>query len=510
VPRGAREAWLALAAQMDRMESSEQAHARAAERASGALDPNERVLAPDTWVGGRYRVVALLGVGGMGCVHLAEDTREKRYVLKTLREKCLAEPEIVRLFWNEASALMRVRHENVVGIRDIVVDGRAPVVVMELVGGRTLESVIGECGALAPPLALWLLGQVSSALMAVHDAGIVHRDLKPANVMLRRGESGDPEIKIIDFGVARIERKPDGSASTVVAGTPGYMAPEQFAGYNVDHRSDVFAFGRLAYSLLAGTSYREGVLLPPGVSRTLDSEQFLAWFDSACHPDKRSRFGSAEIAMAELADALGVEWPTSPEPTSGIASVRPSRGPRRLWPKLAAVAAALALGAVVGPWLGRWTTDRGKEPERPKVGEGQRAPTGVPSSPTNVVVDPPRVNVAPSRVATGSDSAVSKALTTASRPLRAPRPGEGDRVAKLPAPEAPSSPGASQSAASPAAPPDIVSVPDDAPASQSAPSTPDVATAALPAVATTTRTSMAAPAGRAVAPRTKTSPSDSY
>lgn len=199
----------------------------------------------------RYEVVRLIGEGGMGRVYEAIDLRTKRHVaIKTLRAN-LVDAAAQRLLLNEATAAARVRHPGIVELLDLQRDERGtPYLVMELVDGDDTSSWIGRWpgwGVVAPTLR-----QIADALAAAHANGIVHGDLKPANIML----TNDGVAKLIDLGIARVlDPMRVRTAGSGVAGTPTYMAPEQFeAGGLVGPWTDLYAFGVFMAELLAGRS----------------------------------------------------------------------------------------------------------------------------------------------------------------------------------------------------------------------------------------------------------------
>jgi serine/threonine protein kinase len=219
--------------------------------------PRERV--------GPYRLVRLLGKGGMGAVYEAiQEPIERRVAIKILHGRYAQEQEIATRFFNEARAVNIVDHPGIVQISDY---GRLPsgvaYLVMEYLKGETLTQRMKRGGGKLPqPEALRLGRQIAAALAAAHEKGIIHRDLKPDNVMLI--VDPDPEAmgrvraKLLDFGIAKVaaEVGQDGAANTaadVVMGTPKYMSPEQCRGAaNVDDKSDVYALGIMVYEMLAG------------------------------------------------------------------------------------------------------------------------------------------------------------------------------------------------------------------------------------------------------------------
>lgn len=202
---------------------------------------------------GRYEIAALLGRGGMGEVYRARDTELDREVaVKVLPAHVLGDEAAQKRFRKEARALSRLAHPHVASLHDFgTVDGMASLV-MELVPGATLESVLAK-GPLAEAEVVRLGVQITKGLVDAHRHGVVHRDLKPANIRL----TPDGIVKILDFGLARVEPSRDEHASTesasgVVAGTPPYMSPEQLLGRKVDERTDVYGAGAVLYQMATG------------------------------------------------------------------------------------------------------------------------------------------------------------------------------------------------------------------------------------------------------------------
>jgi serine/threonine protein kinase/Flp pilus assembly protein TadD len=195
---------------------------------------------------GPYRLLGLLGTGGMGEVHLALDTRlDRKVAIKVCQERFSGR------FEREARTISTLNHPNICTLYDV----GANYLVMELVVGETLQGLLKT--ALSVESSLEIAKQVLEALVAAHRAGIVHRDLKPANIMVR----ADGYVKVLDFGLAkRTARSLDTSSAPTldvslpgeILGTVAYMSPEQIAGQNVDQRSDLFAFGIIFYEMLTG------------------------------------------------------------------------------------------------------------------------------------------------------------------------------------------------------------------------------------------------------------------
>jgi serine/threonine-protein kinase len=218
---------------------------------------------PDLLVGrvlGTYRLLARIGEGGMGIVYRAEHTVLVGLAAVKVLLPCFAgNADVLARFLQEARAVNRVRHENVVHVSDYghCEDG-TPYLVMELLEGHSLGQLLGAEGCLRAPRAINIARQIALGLGAAHEAGVVHRDLKPSNVMLVRAGVERDQVKVLDFGIAKL-LLPDGPEAAVPVtatgarlGTPYYMSPEQILGQRVDHRTDVYTFGVLLYRMLTG------------------------------------------------------------------------------------------------------------------------------------------------------------------------------------------------------------------------------------------------------------------
>jgi serine/threonine protein kinase/class 3 adenylate cyclase/tetratricopeptide (TPR) repeat protein len=216
---------------------------------------------------GHYRILSLLGAGGMGEVYLARDTKLGRpAAIKLLPARFVADAERVRRFRQEARAASALNHPNIVTIYEIGETGSTHFIATEFIDGATLRLRLAD----APmPLrqVLDVTAQIASALASAHQAGIVHRDIKPENVMLRP----DGYVKVLDFGVAKLieplASAIDTEASTAprsvtdpgaIMGTPRYMSPEQARGLKVDARSDIFSLGVVLYEMVAGRAPFQG------------------------------------------------------------------------------------------------------------------------------------------------------------------------------------------------------------------------------------------------------------
>src|SRR5687767_6902683 len=225
---------------------------------------------------GAFEVQSRVGSGGMGEVFRARDTRLGRDVaLKVLRAPVAADPEHLDRFAREARALAALNHSGIAAIYDTVEADGVRALVLEFVEGETLEERL-RGGALPVREALGIARAIAEALDAAHERGLVHRDLKPANIKIT--PTGD--VKLLDFGIARMLVDLDGhdaatAAGTergVVIGTAAYMSPEQARGHAVDKRADEWAFGCVLYEMLTGRAAFRGETWSDSVARTLTGE----------------------------------------------------------------------------------------------------------------------------------------------------------------------------------------------------------------------------------------------
>jgi eukaryotic-like serine/threonine-protein kinase len=213
-------------------------------------------LSPGQIIDGKYRIVRELGVGGMGAVYEGENTRiHRRVAIKVLHAQVATKADIVQRFEREAQAAGRIGSEHIVEVLDLgALPSQERYMVMEFLDGVSLTDRIKARGRVAPQELAYLLVQLLDGLGAAHRAGIVHRDLKPDNIfIITRG--GRDFVKLVDFGVSKFSST-DGEFSMTrtgaVMGTPYYMSPEQARGQPVDHRSDLYAIGVVAYQAVTG------------------------------------------------------------------------------------------------------------------------------------------------------------------------------------------------------------------------------------------------------------------
>lgn len=306
---------------------------------------------------GKYRIVRLIGEGGMGAVYEGENTRiHRRVAIKVLHQGVAENQEAVQRFEREAQAAGRIGNDHILEVLDL---GELPngdrYMVMEYLDGEPLSERIRTVGRMRPEEVAQLMIQVLAGLKAAHDAGIVHRDLKPDNVFVLKEKAGKRDfVKLIDFGISKFQPLSGSemkmTRTGTVMGTPYYMSPEQASGSrDADHRSDLYAVGVMLYEAVVGRVPFDAptfnqllfqiVLSDPAPPQELVPDldpAFANLIAKAMARDAEHRFQSA----SELSDAL-----TSWLKTGASVSVRPAspinpligRAAMASAPKLAAV-----------------------------------------------------------------------------------------------------------------------------------------------------------------------------
>jgi serine/threonine-protein kinase len=222
---------------------------------SGAPTPTEvtTVDLSGSCVGTSYLLIEEIGGGATGRVWRAVDRGSGDQVaIKLLRRELLSEPKAVTRFVQERSILLMLRHRRIVRVRDLLTISDSLGLVMDLVNGGTLRDHLRERGTLAPAVAAELLAQVAEALAEAHRLGVVHRDLKPDNVLLDGADPAEPQVRLTDFGIARLLDSPGMTTPQALVGTPNYLAPEVITGGDPSPAVDVYALGVLLYELLLG------------------------------------------------------------------------------------------------------------------------------------------------------------------------------------------------------------------------------------------------------------------
>jgi Tol biopolymer transport system component len=305
---------------------------------------------------GSYRIVSLLGEGGMGEVYRARDSKLGRDVaIKVVAAASLANPERLARFEREARVLATLNHPHVGAIYGLEEQGGVRGLVLELVEGATLAERLAS-GPLPVPEALTAARQIADALEAAHDKGIIHRDLKPANIKINT----DGTVKVLDFGLAKVlavdGSAPDlshlptvdnGTREGVIAGTVAYMSPEQARGKTVDKRTDIWAFGAVLYEMLAGRAAFRGETNSDTIAAILEREPDWSATPANTPPNirrllQRCLEKDPRRRLRDIGDArLEIDEIAAAEAASAERLERAGRPARRAW--WAAMAATLLL-----------------------------------------------------------------------------------------------------------------------------------------------------------------------
>jgi serine/threonine-protein kinase len=338
---------------------------------------------------GPYEILSAVGVGGMGEVYRARDTKLDRPVaIKILPEAFATDMERIARFQREAKTLASLNHLNIAHIHGLEESSDVRALVMEFVEGEDLAHRIAR-GAIPVAEALPIAKQMADALEAAHEQGIIHRDLKPSNIKVRR----DGTVKVLDFGLAKAT-EPAGVASLsvsqsptittpamteagVILGTAAYMSPEQARGQAVDRRADIWAFGCVLYEMLTGQRAFEGQGVSETLARVLEREPdwtrlpataspaLRTYIRRCLHKDPRQRVQ----AIGDVRLALEGAFETSVGQTAATAAVAP-------WQRVALVgiAASIASGAIIGTLV--WFAARRADPVPPRVSRLQITTAG--------------------------------------------------------------------------------------------------------------------------------------
>lgn len=313
----------------------------------------------------RYRIVGLLGRGGMGEVYRADDLKLGQPVaLKFLPDHLLSDGAALARFHREVRVARQVSHKNVCRVYDIgEVDGRH-FLSMEFIKGEELSSLLRRIGRLPQDKAVQLARQICAGLAAAHDAGVLHRDLKPANVMI----DGEGNARILDFGLAGLTD--EFSEEEVRAGTPAYMSPEQIEGQELTVKSDIYSLGLVLYELFTGKRAFEAITLneliklrrsdatptnPTSIVKDLDPvvEKVI---DRCIQKDQSLRPSSALQVAAALpgGDPIAAALAAGETPSPEMVAAAPTEGV--LKPVIATALLATFIGVLaVACWLTRYT-----------------------------------------------------------------------------------------------------------------------------------------------------------
>jgi hypothetical protein len=317
---------------------------------------------PGVIIGGRYRLIAMLGRGGMGEVYRADDlTLDQPVALKFLPAAVGADDGSLARFHNELRVARQVSHKNVCRLYDIGEADGHRFLTMEYIDGEDLASLLRRIGRLPQDKAVQIARQLCAGVAAAHERGVLHRDLKPANVMI----DGEGNARITDFGIATAAADVAAEAAAEAAGTPQYMAPELFAGRPASPRSDIYALGLTLYELFTGKRavdgrtlgdlrqlHESGAVTPPtALVRDLDptiERAILRCTDR--DPDRRPPSALAVAAMLPGADALADALAAGETPSPELLAAAGETDALGLYRAVAALAAGLA-GVLLVAWV---------------------------------------------------------------------------------------------------------------------------------------------------------------
>jgi hypothetical protein len=272
-------------------------------------------------IDGHYRLLRLIGRGGMGAVYQAHDLRLNRVVaVKLLTGSFITDGTELKRFEREARAAAALAHRNIIGVYDcgrLVSNGAY--LVMEYQEGQTWRSELFRRGQIPPDIVGEWIDQVLGGLAVAHEHGVVHRDLKPENLLLTELPEGRPVVKILDFGLAKWAADEDLATLMThpgeILGTYGYMSPEQLSGRPVDERTDLFAVGIITFEMLTGRRPFTGPTVPALLRSVVEDELHLPGEGAAIRrvesvlrwsvaKDPKDRARSAEVLRSELVPAL--------------------------------------------------------------------------------------------------------------------------------------------------------------------------------------------------------------
>src|SRR6476646_6950119 len=292
-----------------------------------------------TVLSGRYKLEAKLGSGGMSTVYLARDTTLDRQVaVKVLHREMSEQEDQLQRFRQEARAVAKLSHPNVVAVIDAGEDGGHPYIVFEYVEGETLKQRIARVGALDPQEALAYAIEIARGLTVAHNRRMIHRDIKPQNVLI----DAEGRAKLTDFGISRQLEQDGMTATGRVLGTTDYVAPEQAMGQAVDQRSDIYSLGVVLFEMLVGqvpfhADSQVGVAMKhvneelPDVQRRRPDVSAAAALvvERATAKDPAERYQEVGEMIDDLSTALEVEaaraGTTTGEATSVLDAVPPPK-----------------------------------------------------------------------------------------------------------------------------------------------------------------------------------------
>ncbi|MEV8375861.1 protein kinase [Kribbella sp. NPDC056861] len=382
---------------------------------------------------GRYRLIDLVGTGGMGSVWRAWDLRRHGYVAA----KVLGQHDAATLLRFVREQSLRIDHPHVVAPHGWAADDDKVVFAMDLVRGGSVATLLGDHGPLPASYVAVLVDQLLHGLSAVHAAGIVHRDLKPANLLLDATGTATPRLRLSDFGIAGLLDEPRMTRHSTVLGTPGYIAPEQLAGADPDPRQDLYTVGAVAAELLTGDRPSIYGSLPAGESDDAlwDLIRLLTEKDPAARPESAAAAGRL-LAKTDLIPRPGVTpWTDQSDPPEVFdqlpplpagwepngPAVRPSTGPAG--PTASAPAASTSTGSA-GPTASAPAASTSTGPVGPTASTPAASTSSTPAASTAAGSAVPPSTGSAARTLTGSGAAAASPVgLAASASITSAAPG---------------------------------------------------------------------------------------
>ena len=359
--------------------------------------------------GGRYRLLAKIATGGMGEVWSAQDEVILRKVaIKILKAEYLSNPGFVERFRTEAKHAAMINHEGIANVFDYGEDEGAAYLVMELVPGEALSSILERDKTISEQRVIEIIVQTARALSAAHREGLVHRDIKPGNLLI----TPEGQVKITDFGIARVTNQVPLTQTGQVMGTVQYLAPEQATGKPATAASDIYSLGIVAYEALAGkrpfTGENQMAIamaqiseVPPPLPSTVDPRLARLIMDSlakkpADRPSSALTMAARAEALITTGDSLVTPKPLQPTPPKPIYEAVPVAQPAAapetttintdtaetervpsIWPWIALV--VVLVGALTAVLLSSWLSSEKPAPTATATPSTSSSPTDSPS-----------------------------------------------------------------------------------------------------------------------------------
>jgi serine/threonine protein kinase len=294
-----------------------------------------------TLVAGRYRILELLGRGGMGVVYKARhEMMDRTVAIKLLLPQLVSDESAAARFQREARASSKINHANIIALHDFGrTDDGVPYIVMDYIEGESLSEILKREKQLGTTRTVHIFGQVCDALQHAHDLGIIHRDLKPGNIMIVQNEDERDIVKVVDFGIAKMYESEEGhdaqklTTTGELFGSPVYMSPEQCGGYELDARSDIYSLGCVIYETLTGklpcagrtvleTISKQLASAPPSFSDARPDLYIPEWVEQIVMRSLQKDRGKRQQSMREMQNELHVG--VSTHSTASIRAINPS------------------------------------------------------------------------------------------------------------------------------------------------------------------------------------------